>query len=120
LAIGWAFIGTGRYPDRAGAPGMALAGDTELIATYSRDRGRADAFAAKHGFRAAYDSVEELLADSRVDAVFIATPNHLHAEHTSMAAQAGASSLDIIQATSKPSGWSNRACWGISSWPSPS
>ena len=68
---------------------MALADYTELIATYSRDRGRAEAFASKHGFQSAYDSVEELLADSRVDAVFIATPNHLHAEHTSMAAQAG-------------------------------
>ena len=89
MAIGWGFIGTGRYPDRAGAPGMALAGDTELIATYSRDRGRAEAFAAKHGFQSAYDSVEELLSDPRVDAVFIATPNHLHAEHTRMAAEAG-------------------------------
>ena len=88
MAIGWAFIGTGRYPDRAGAPGRAVAGDTELIATYSRDRGRSEAFASKHGFRSAYDSVEELLADSRVDAVFIATPNNLHAEHTRMAAQA--------------------------------
>ena len=89
MAIGWAFIGTGRYPDRLGAPGMALADDTELIATYSRDLGRAEAFASKHGFQAAYHSVEELLADSRVDAVFIATPNHLHATHTRMAAEAG-------------------------------
>jgi len=89
LAIGWAFIGTGRYPDRAGAPGMALADGTELIATYSRDMGRAEAFATKHGFQAAYDSVEDLLADSRVDAVFIATPNNLHATHTRMAAEAG-------------------------------
>ena len=89
MAIGWAFIGTGRYPDRMGAPGAALADDTELVATYSRDRGRAEAFASKHGFQAAYDSVEELLADSRVDAVFIATPNNLHATHTRMAAEAG-------------------------------
>ena len=89
MSIGWAFIGTGRYPDRMGAPGMALADDTELIATYSRDWGRAEAFASKHGFQAAYDSVEELLADSRVDAVFIATPNNLHATHARMAAEAG-------------------------------
>ena len=89
MAIGWGFIGTGRYPDRAGAPGAALADDTELVATYSRDRGRAEAFASKHGFQAAYDSVEELLADSRVDAVFIATPNNLHSTHTRMAAEAG-------------------------------
>ena len=89
MAIGWGFIGTGRYPDRSGAPAMALAKDTELVATYSRDMGRAESFAKKHGFLAAYDSLENLLGDSRVDAVFIASPNHLHAEYTQMAANAG-------------------------------
>ena len=89
MAIGWAFIGTGRYPDRAGAPGMALAEDTDLFATYSRDMGRAQGFASKHGFLTAYDSLEDLLGDSRVDAVFIASPNHLHGPYTKLAAQAG-------------------------------
>ena len=89
MAIGWGFIGTGRYPDRSGAPAMALAEDTELVATYSRDMGRAEGFAKKHGFLAAYDSLEKLLGDSRVDAVFIASPNHLHGAYTQMAANAG-------------------------------
>ena len=89
MAIGWAFIGTGRYPDRVGAPGMALAGDTELIATYSRDRGRAQAFAEKHGAASAYDSLDDLLKDSKVDAVFIASPNSLHSQHALQAARAG-------------------------------
>ena len=89
MAIGWGFIGTGRHPDGRVAPGTALAADTELIAAYSRDKGRAEAFAAKHGFMAAYTSVEELLGDSRVDAVFIASPNHLHGPFTQMAARAG-------------------------------
>ena len=68
---------------------MAMAENTELIATYSRDMGRAEAFAAKHGFQQAYDSLEDLLGDSRVDAVFVASPNHLHAPFTVMAANAG-------------------------------
>ena len=63
MAIGWAFIGTGRYPDRAGAPGMALAEDTELIATYSRDMGRAQEFAGKHCCLTAYDSFEDVFSE---------------------------------------------------------
>lgn len=89
MAIGWGFIGTGRHPDGRVAPGAALAGNTELVAAYSRDKGRAEGFAQKHGFLAAYDSLEELLGDSRVDAVFIASPNHLHDPYTQMAARAG-------------------------------
>ena len=89
MAIGWGFIGTGRHPDSRVAPGTALAADTELIVAYSRDMGRAEGFAKKHGFLAAYDSLEELLGDSRVDAVFIASPNHLHGAYTQMAANAG-------------------------------
>ena len=89
MAIGWGFIGTGRHPDGRVAPGAALAADTELVAAYSRDKGRAEGFAQKHGFLAAYDSLEELLGDSRVDAVFIASPNHLHGPYTQMAARAG-------------------------------
>ena len=89
MAIGWGFIGTGRYPERAGAPAMAMADNTELIATYSRDMARAEAFAGNHGFRQAYDSLEDLLGDSRVDAVYICSPNHLHAPFTAMAANAG-------------------------------
>jgi len=89
LGIGWALIGTGNYPDSRIAPAAALAEDTSIIAAYSRDQQRADAFASKHGALAAYTSVKELLADPRVDVVFIASPNHLHTEHTILAAKAG-------------------------------
>ena len=89
MAIGWAFIGTGNYPNSRVAPAAALAEDTTIIAAYSRDQQRADEFANNHGALAAYTSVEELLADSRVDVVFIASPNHLHASYAQMAAKAG-------------------------------
>ena len=89
MGIGWALIGTGNYPGSRIAPAAALAEDTSIIAAYSRDQQRADAFASKHGALAAYTSVEQLLADSRVDVVFIASPNHLHVEHALSAAKAG-------------------------------
>ncbi len=89
MAIGWGFIGAGNYPNTRMAPAAALAEDTSIIAAYSRDQGRVDEFASNHGALAAYTSVEELLADSRVDVVFVATPNHLHASHVQLAAKAG-------------------------------
>jgi len=89
LTIGWGIIGTGNYPDTSIAPAINQAKDAELISVYSRDQGRGEAFAQKHGAKTAYTSVEELLGDSRVDAVYVASPNHLHAPHTELAANAG-------------------------------
>ena len=89
MAVGWGFIGTGRHPDTKVAPAMSGIDGAELVAAYSRDIGRAEAFATRHGLPAAYDSVDALLLDPRVDAVFISTPNVLHAQHTVAAAQAG-------------------------------
>ena len=88
MSLGWGFIGTGRHPDTKVAPAMASLG-AKLVASYSRDVGRAEAFAERHSVSAAYDSIDGLLQDSRVDAVFISTPNSLHAKHTIAAAQAG-------------------------------
>jgi 1,5-anhydro-D-fructose reductase (1,5-anhydro-D-mannitol-forming) len=60
-----------------------------LAAVYSRDQGRAEAFAQKHGAAAAYSDLDALLRDPSVDAVFVSSPNALHAEQTIAAAQAG-------------------------------
>ena len=89
MALGWGMISTGGHPDNNIAPAMKAARDGELVAVYSRDQGRGDAFAEKHGAKAAYDSVDALLADSRVDAVFVSSPNHLHAQHGLLSAAAG-------------------------------
>lgn len=89
MSIGWGIIGIGRHPDLKVVPAMKLAAETRLIAAFSRDRGRADAFARKHNFQAAYDSLQDLLRDPRIDAVYISSPNFLHAPYTKMAAEAG-------------------------------
>ena len=68
---------------------MQRASDTRLVAVYSRDQDRADAFAGSHGADAAYADLDAMLADSRVEAVFVASPNHLHAPQVIRAAAAG-------------------------------
>ena len=89
VALRWAIIGAGRHPHLKIAPAMHAARDTKLVAVYSRDRQRAETFAQNHNVEAAYDSVDTLLQDSGVDAVFVASPNYLHAAHTLEAARAG-------------------------------
>ncbi len=89
MALGWAIISTGRHPEIKIAPAIAGANNGNLVAVYSRDMGRAEAFAEQHGAEAAYDDLDALLADSRVDATFISSPNSVHAQHGIAAARAG-------------------------------
>ena len=89
MTLGWGIVSTGRHPDQKIVPAMKQAAGNRLIGICSRDRGRAEAFAEKHGFRAAYDSLADLLKNPEIQAVFIASPNSLHARHTKMAAEAG-------------------------------
>ena len=89
MPLGWAIVSPGHYPENTFAPSIRAADDAELVAVCSRDTGRAQAFAERHGASVAYGSVEELVKDSRVDVVYIASPNHLHAPYTKMAAEAG-------------------------------
>jgi predicted dehydrogenase len=68
----------------AGAPD-----EIELAAVASRDGARAQAYAAEHGIPRAHGGYEALLADDKVDAVYISLPNRLHHEWTLKALAAG-------------------------------
>jgi 1,5-anhydro-D-fructose reductase (1,5-anhydro-D-mannitol-forming) len=87
--IGWGIVGLGRIADTEIAPAIAAADNSTLAAVVSRDTGRAGDFAARHGATSPYDDYGALLADPAVDAVYIATPNGLHAEQVVAAAAAG-------------------------------
>jgi 1,5-anhydro-D-fructose reductase (1,5-anhydro-D-mannitol-forming) len=89
MPFGWGIVSTGKHPDVKIAPAMAAADGGELVGVYSRDQHRAEAFAQKHGARAAYSQLGDLLKDSRVDGVFVSSPNALHAEHVVQAAEVG-------------------------------
>ena len=89
MALGWGIVGPGRIADTAIAPGIGRSEDGFLQAVVSRDPGRAEAFAAKHGAARATTSYEDMLADPRVDVVFIGTPNAQHPQQAIAAMRAG-------------------------------
>jgi 1,5-anhydro-D-fructose reductase (1,5-anhydro-D-mannitol-forming) len=89
MTLGWGIIGIGGIADKGFAPHIQELNESELVAVVSRDQGRADAFAKKHGAGRAYTSYAEMLADADVDVVAITTPNGLHRDQAIAAAQAG-------------------------------
>jgi predicted dehydrogenase len=84
----WGVLAPGRI---AGAFAHAVAGGTRssVVAVGSRSPERAAAFAAAHDVPTAYGSYAELVADDRVDAVYIASPHSEHRAHALLALAAG-------------------------------
>ncbi len=85
---GWAIIGTGRFADAVMAPAIAAAGGS-LVAVCGRDPSKVAAFAHKHCAEEHYTDIVAVLAHPGVDAVYISSPNVLHADHARAAARAG-------------------------------
>lgn len=88
MTVRWGVVGAGYMAGRV-APGIAASGRAELVAVASRDPERARDLGARFGARSSYGSYAELLADKAVEAVYVATPNAFHAEHTLAALEAG-------------------------------
>ena len=105
MTIRWALLGPGRHADRIVMPQMKKAAGTEVIAVMSRDRARGEAFAQKHEIAKVVTSVDEVLRDFAIDAIYDATPDGLHAQHAIEAAKAGKHAL-----IEKPLALSVREC----------
>ena len=61
----------------------------EAAAICSRNQATADAFAAKHGIPHTFTSLEEMARSPLVDAVYIASPNALHASQSILCMSGG-------------------------------
>lgn len=61
----------------------------ELTAIYSRTQERADEFAKKHNVPHTFTSLEDMLSSNLIDAVYIASPNSLHASQSILCMQHG-------------------------------
>jgi len=87
-SLSWGILGTGRI---AGifAKQLAQSKTGKLIAVGSRSQASADKFTAEYRVPRGYSTYEALLADSHVQAVYIATPHTSHAEWCLDAAAAG-------------------------------
>jgi 1,5-anhydro-D-fructose reductase (1,5-anhydro-D-mannitol-forming) len=87
--IGWGILGLGRIAETEIAPAVTAAPNSTLAGVVSRSAAKAREFAERHGAASAYDDYRALLDDPSVDAVYIATPNALHADQVVAAAEAG-------------------------------
>lgn len=54
----------------------------ELVAVYSRTESKAREYANKYGVKEIFTNLEEMAKSDLIDAVYIATPNSLHAEQS--------------------------------------
>jgi predicted dehydrogenase len=73
----WGIIGPGRIAHRF-AEGLKVIKDASLYAVGSTSAERAQSFAGQYHAQKAYTSYEELVNDTKVDAVYIATPHRFH------------------------------------------
>ncbi len=87
--LGWGLIGCGDIAQKRIAPAIRDSTSSELIAVNRAQSELAAAFAKQFGARRWYLDWKKLLRDEEIDAVYIATPVHLHAEQAIAAAEAG-------------------------------
>ncbi|WP_029906793.1 Gfo/Idh/MocA family protein [Prevotella sp. 10(H)] len=81
-------IGTNFIVDKV-LEGASLDPRFELVAIYSRKQETADAFASKHHISHTFTSLEEMASSPLIDAVYIASPNSLHASQSILFMQHG-------------------------------
>ncbi len=86
--VRWGLLSTANINKRL-IPAIRMAERSELVAVASRSREGAEAYAADWEIPLAFGSYEAMLSSGQVDAVYISLPNHLHAEWSIKALDAG-------------------------------
>lgn len=87
--IRWGIAGPGWVASDFIAPALVASSDSELVACVGSSRAKGEAFAAKFGGCRVHDSVEALMNDPELDAVYIALPNAMHHAAVLAGAKAG-------------------------------
>jgi predicted dehydrogenase len=89
MVIRWGLLGCGDIAKKRVAG--AIVGDerSELAAACRRDKDALEAFGKTFGISCLTTSSDELIANEDLDAVYVATPVHLHCEQTMAAARSG-------------------------------
>jgi predicted dehydrogenase len=87
--IRWGIIGVGDVTEVKSGPAFYKAEHSQLVAVMRRNGDKARDFAQRHHVPRWYDDADALIQDAEVDAVYIATPPHMHKEYTLRAAAAG-------------------------------
>ncbi len=86
--LNWGLLSTARI-NNALIPPLRASKRNKLAAVASRSQEKSDAYAKEKKIPRAYGSYEALLADPEIDVIYNPLPNHLHAEWTIKAVEAG-------------------------------
>jgi len=86
---GWGLIGASTIAAEYMIGAIRAQAGHEVVAVASSSAQRGREYAARHGIPASYDSVDALLADPAVQAVYVSTTNELHRDQVLAAAKAG-------------------------------
>ena len=82
-------VGAGAIAQLAHLPVLAKMRGAQLVALCDNDRPKARALADRFGVADVFTDIEDLLEGDTLDAVVIATPNHLHEPHALSALASG-------------------------------
>ena len=89
MTVRWGLIGAGDIARKRVAPAIRDLANCEFVSVSRSRADLAEEFAREFGARKWFRDWHELIKDSQIDAVYIATPVYLHAEQTIAAAEAG-------------------------------
>ncbi len=87
--VKWGIIGVGNVCEVKSAPAMYKIPNSEVTAVMRRDGTKAADFAERHGISSWYSSVDLLINDPNINAIYVATPPNVHAELAVKVAAAG-------------------------------
>ncbi|MFY0595132.1 MAG: Gfo/Idh/MocA family oxidoreductase [Cognatishimia sp.] len=86
--IRWGIAGSG-FISHAMLKAIALSDGSRAVSVYGRNAETREALMAEYDIERGTDTLEALVADPEVDAIYIALPNHLHRMATELAVAAG-------------------------------
>jgi 1,5-anhydro-D-fructose reductase (1,5-anhydro-D-mannitol-forming) len=85
----WGVIGLGWVAADFLLPAMMKSPGSRVLACLGSSVEKSQAFAARFGIKRAHASLDAMMADREIDAVYVATPNAIHGEAVIAAARAG-------------------------------
>ncbi len=87
--INWGMIGCGNVTELKSGPAFNKISNSRLVAVMRRNAALAEDYAARHNVPRFYTDADDLINDSEVNAVYIATPPANHAEYAIKVLKAG-------------------------------
>ncbi|NCP06673.1 MAG: Gfo/Idh/MocA family oxidoreductase [Flavobacteriales bacterium] len=87
--INWGIIGVGDVCEKKSAPAYQKTDGFKLKSVMRRDLNKANDFAQRHGIEQFTDNADELINDTEIDAIYIATPPNNHLEYALKVVESG-------------------------------